>query len=119
MKRMNKRFIILLAVFSFTLIFFIASPSRAFGFFSPFGGKVLSLVPGVVCPGGQAFIISGEAEWYATTAGTKLYGYKQILPTAWVLGLAGLVSVPICTTTSGAPVPAKPVVIIGTSLPSL
>lgn len=121
---MNRRVIASLALFSLAAFFFVPGIPRAnaIGLLDPFGAKVIiAPVPGITCPGGQAFYLEGKSGLYATTAATKVYLFNELLPTDWALGLAGPVPLPVCATNTTPPVPviATPVIMIGTSLPSL
>jgi len=121
---MNKRFFTFLASFFLAVFLFvsIAPSTKAISIFTPFGGKViLTPIPGVVCPTGQPFMIAGSTTIYVLMPSTKSYLYRTILPSVWTLGLAETLPLPICAITSLPPVPvlARPIIILGTSLPSL
>jgi len=118
MKKITLLFFILIATLFFTL------PQKSFAFsglFEPFAGKVItSFSPGVTCAGEGPIIIKpvtkSPASFYAVTPSTTRYLYKTITPGSLVVGLYLPTLSPICTTWSGVPFFAFPIIMFGSSL---
>lgn len=107
-------------VFGFSTLF-----HTAHAIFMPFGGKVTSpYTAGVVCPGTGPATITPDSFSPATpyyVAPGVLSGYGALPPSAYVLGLYNPILTPLCETTSTPPVPylVFPIIIYGTSTPTL
>jgi len=121
-----KRFL-LWSTLVFLFLGFIPKITEAISIYQPFGGKIIAnAVPGVTCAGIGPITIRpinllSPAGLYATTALTRKYQYRTIVPGSWVVGLYLPAMTPICFTDSVPPVPISvfPIITIGTSLPNL
>ncbi|MDQ5962106.1 MAG: hypothetical protein QG669_499 [Patescibacteria group bacterium] len=89
----------------------------------PFGGKVISSgFPGIICPGtGPATIAPYNLATptpYYVAPGTPS-GYGLFAEGSYVLGLYYGYMFPICETPAGIPFPVFPVLMYGTSTPTI
>ncbi len=102
---------ILLVVLTLVLI---AQKVEAFGLQRPFGGRITTPVPGVLCPTGLAYTYVPVGP-YPPTPFYFTNPLRQPTPGAWVLGLYSPVMKPLCGDAAGTPFPVFDVSIYGKS----
>ena len=117
---------VLLSLLCFTAFFLVALivvpavKTEALEMNRPFGGRILTLLPGIVCPDGvEVFTIIPVVPTmppgpYYLSAATKRFQYFAAVPMRWILGFYR--PVPVTCNTAGIPTPVLKVTMFGTSL---